>query len=505
MPETQLSRQDLIEEARRLLGNLGEGAMSETAYDTAWVARVPNPHHPDEPLFPATYDWLLRNQHPDGSWGAEIPFAHDRLICTLAALVTLAGSSYRRGESEPTARRAVVYLNRERLNVRDDPHETVGFELLLPELTRQAQALDLRLPYEDWTFIEAIKADKLQRIPPIAVYGGPTTLTHSLEYLGDRLMPSLVSRCQGPNGSYGASPSATAYVLMHAPDDLAADYLKRVVSLSDSGGVMSAYTISIFELAWALRSLAPLRDELPELEGPLRRLADKWSPRGVSFTESGMVPDSDDTAVAILVLRMAGRPVDSDVLDLFEGEDHFFCYPLERNPSLGANAGILEVMRLDGSSTDRRRKVVKLTHYLRKSRIENQYWTDKWHVSPLYGTERAVSALAGLDPEVVRAAVSWILDEQHENGSWGIGEGTAEETAYALTALDEARRADPAIVGLIEPALQRGFDDLAQRFSQDSYPALWIEKGLYTPPNIVRAAVIGALARCFEPTGAAGL
>lgn len=497
MPETQLSRQDLIEEARRLLGNLGEGAMSETAYDTAWVARVPNPNRPDEPLFPATYDWLLRNQHPDGSWGAEIPFAHDRLICTLAALVTLAGSSYRRAESEPAARRAVVYLNRERLNVRDDPHETVGFELLLPELMRQAQALDLRLPYEDWAFVEAIKADKLQRIPPIAVYGGPTTLTHSLEYLGDRLMPSLVSRCQGPNGSYGASPSATAYVLMRAHDDLAADYLKRVVSLSDSGGVISAYTMSVFERAWVLRSLAPLRDEIPEYQDAVKKLADSWSPRGVSFTESGMVPDSDDTAVALMVLRAAGHPVDSEVLGLFEGEDHFFCYPLERNPSLGANAGVLEALRLYESTADRRRMVVKLTHYLGKSRIDGRHWMDKWHVSPFYGTARAVSALAGIDDEVTRPGIEWVLEQQHENGAWGVGDGTAEETAYALTALDEARRSDPAVAGLVEPALQRGANELAHHFGEGSYPALWIEKGLYTPPNIVQAAIVGALCRAL--------
>src|SRR3954469_15134553 len=108
MPDTPIARQELIEEARRLLEALGEGTMSECAYDTAWVARIPKPERPEEPLFPATYDWLLRNQHADGSWGAEIPFAHDRLICTLAALVTLASSSYRRGESEPAARRAIV-------------------------------------------------------------------------------------------------------------------------------------------------------------------------------------------------------------------------------------------------------------------------------------------------------------------------------------------------------------------------------------------------------------
>src|SRR6266542_770383 len=112
MPETLIPWPDLIAEARRLLDSLGEGHISESAYDTAWVARIRNPSKPDQPQFPDSYDWLLSHQHADGSWGAHLPFAHDRLICTLAALITLSDSSYRKGESEQAARRSIVYLNR---------------------------------------------------------------------------------------------------------------------------------------------------------------------------------------------------------------------------------------------------------------------------------------------------------------------------------------------------------------------------------------------------------
>jgi halimadienyl-diphosphate synthase len=210
MPGIELA--DLVSEAQRILDSLGQARVSATAYDTAWLARVPRASDEGEPLFPESYDWLIRHQHDDGWWGGDLAFPHDRLISTLAATVTLAGARFRRAESEPAVRRAVVYLNREHLNVRDDPAETVGFELLLPELMRQAQRLGLQLPYQEWAFVDAIKADKLQRIPPIAVYGGPTPLTFSLEYLGDGVSPLLVERCRSFNGSYGASPSATGYV-----------------------------------------------------------------------------------------------------------------------------------------------------------------------------------------------------------------------------------------------------------------------------------------------------
>src|SRR4051794_16801997 len=193
--------------------------MSSTAYDTAWIARVPSHGSSENPMFTAAYDWLLQHQHPNGSWGAEIPFAHDRVISTLAALVTVSGSSYRRPESELAARRAVVYLNVERPDLSHDPAETVGFELLLPELTRQTKAMGLSLPYDDWAFVDRIKEDKLRRIPPIAVYNGPTPLTHSFEYLGDRLVPQLAGRCRFADGSYGISPSSTVFVHLKAPCD----------------------------------------------------------------------------------------------------------------------------------------------------------------------------------------------------------------------------------------------------------------------------------------------
>src|SRR5262249_7471956 len=154
------------------------------------------------PLHPDSFDWLITHQHPDGSWGARIPSAHDRIMSTLAGVLTFMNTSYRRAETEPLVRRAIVYLNRYGATVRDDPAETVGFELLFPELEQQAQDFQLRLPYESWSFVDAIREDKLRRIPPVAVYGGPTALTYSFEYLGERVVPVLAPRCRFDNGSY---------------------------------------------------------------------------------------------------------------------------------------------------------------------------------------------------------------------------------------------------------------------------------------------------------------
>jgi halimadienyl-diphosphate synthase len=377
--------------------------MSSCAYDTAWVARLTRPEAPEEPLFPASFDWLLRNQHPDGSWGADIAFAHDRVISTLSALVALAGSQHRRNEAQRAVRRGVVYLNRERPDLQADPAETVGFELILPELVRQAKALGLRLPYRDWEFVEAIKADKLRRIPPIAIYGGPTPMTHSLEFLGDRLAHMLVQRCQSPNGSYGASPSATAYVQAQLKDNDALGYIYRVAE-QDSGGIPYVYPFETMETSFVLYFLEPALHGLPEAEALIDRLADTWSPMGTPWSRECSVPDADDTAVTLSVLVRYGRSMDADVFELFEANEYFHTFAFERNPSVTTNAHILHVLRQYPSVPERRRVILKIVHYLTRTRTKEGFWHDKWHASPYYATGEAIQALSGISTELVRRA-----------------------------------------------------------------------------------------------------
>jgi len=81
------------EQWKNLVNEIGigrSGLMKPTAYDTAWLARVPAEHDPSVPAFPEALDWLRQTQWPDGSWGAEIEYVHDRVISTLAAILALA-------------------------------------------------------------------------------------------------------------------------------------------------------------------------------------------------------------------------------------------------------------------------------------------------------------------------------------------------------------------------------------------------------------------------------
>lgn len=83
---------EMIEAIRVALRSMGDGEISISAYDTAWVALVRslNNNGDDGPEFPSCIDWIAQNQLPDGSWGHDIFFlAQDRIINTLACIIAL--------------------------------------------------------------------------------------------------------------------------------------------------------------------------------------------------------------------------------------------------------------------------------------------------------------------------------------------------------------------------------------------------------------------------------
>src|ERR1041384_1262381 len=73
---------------QQLLREIGPGKMMETAYDTAWVARL---GEQDELLSQKALRWIAEHQLSDGSWGVNTPsYYHDRVVSTLAAMIALA-------------------------------------------------------------------------------------------------------------------------------------------------------------------------------------------------------------------------------------------------------------------------------------------------------------------------------------------------------------------------------------------------------------------------------
>ncbi len=484
---------NLYQEARQLLTESNQAAMSNTAYDTAWVARVPGSDGSSS-AFPEALDWLRQNQYADGSWGSVVESYHDRIISTMAAIIALAERGDRPRDAE-IIRQGESYAHRNVQFLRTEPEtETVGFELILPTLLDKARQLDLDLPYNACSPYYAIREEKLQNIPQQMRYSRAVTTTHSLEFMGDELDVAQIADLQEKDGSFGNSPSATAYFLIECQDDPAARrYLTEVMEIGD-GKAMSAHPVEIFDMGWVLYNL-DLAGLLVGLEQEahvhLDAMYQAWDERwGIGFSHQYAVPDLDDTAVVFKLLRQMGYDVAPNVFDSYERDAHFVCYLYERTPSAGVHMHLLDALHACPEYDHQPRMVTKILRFLHRSRRQHAYWFDKWHISPLYATSHAVIAATGYDDELVRDAVRWIIDNQRKDGSWGYYCPTSEETAYCLQALVTYHR---QVELLDKTILSRAAQYLYNNYYSQEHPALWVEKGLYTPPRIVRSAIVGAL------------
>lgn len=489
---------NLYDSMHQLLRQIGPGhsQMTNTAYDTAWIARL---DELDEPMGEQALEWLRSHQLADGSWGASEPqYYHDRFICTLAAMTALA----RRGQRQDRARlrRAQLALETAIKGLSADPaSETIGFEMIVPTLLAEAEALGIIQRQCDSSVLGGLarkRAAKLAALP-----GGTisrfVTVAFSAEMAGPDGRHLLdTGDLQEVNGSVGHSPSATAYFALYGrrQDSVALGYLRKVVDDSDdSGGVPVIAPSDVFEVAWTLRNLAlisPLDDGSLALCQPhLDFLEATWEPgRGIPQAAGYTPMDGDDTGLVYEVLTRFGRAADVEAVLHYEEDEYFRCFALEANPSVSANIHVLGALRQAGLGVQHP-SVQKVLRFLRRVQTVKLSWFDKWHASPYYPTSHAVIACAGYDDDLVDDAVYWILETQNQDGSWGYYMPTAEETAYCLQALVVWKRHGGQMPG---DALKRGAAWLADH-TEPPYPPLWIGKCLYCPLLVVRSTILSAL------------
>ena len=480
-----------------LLKVMGKGHMANTAYDTAWIARL---NEVDSRMSNDALEWICENQLPDGGWGVESPFYyHDRVISSLAAMIAL-NSRGRRAYDRTQVERGLIALERITSGATqglkgDIRGATVGFEMIVPTLVSEAEKMGIIKQQGDRILgrIRRQRAVKMEKLKGLKI-NRHITASLSIEMAGTDSLHYLDSdSLQEPNGSVGNSPSATAYFALHVrPGDLKAlDYLRSIVN---GGGAPFVAPFDVFERAWILwnLSLVNLGDQNNDLvKEHLDFLDSRWvNGRGISFTTDSMLFDSDDTSVTFEVLARLGRYKDIDAILSYQEENYFRCYPFEVDPSIGANLHILGAFRQVGFQKEHP-SVQKIIRFLISTRERGGYWFDKWHISPYYITSHAVITCRGYDDDLCEGAVNWMLSTQKADGSWGFfGFSTAEETAYCIQALIFWQKSGGKFpVARLELAVQ-----WLKRHAEPPYPWLWIGKTLYYPELLVQSSILSALA-----------
>jgi halimadienyl-diphosphate synthase len=468
---------------------------------------VPAPADRRTSRFPSSLEWLRRHQLPDGSWGGEVCYQHDRVLTTLAALAPLAEFG-RRASDRAAVEAGTRYLWQRGHLLAGESIELVGFELLLPTLIERAKRAGVHVP-PHLDIYGPQRAEKLRLIPPSILYSPRTTAVHSLEFLGDEADVVRLRAAQGANGSIGNSPAATAFFLSRVDDTRALAYLNEC--FDRTGGAMAPvlYPCETFEFLWSVYHLSLAGVPATHLLSARERqaLSAELEAGGVSLSPTFPIPDADDTAVALLMLHDVGIPVDPTVLQPFAlPGGHFASFPHERHASVGVNLHVLHALLRVPGYPDRERAIAQLVDYLVEQHT-GLYWLDKWHISPFYATAHALCILAEL-PRALRAQAElviqrsrdWLRQSQNGDGSWGFyGRGTAEETAYAALAL----AAPSALVGHSGDELDRSRCAAALEYLREvvgadpqnpsrAFPPHWIDQCLYTPTQVVRAVVEAA-------------
>ena len=477
---------DTVALAKKTLDEVGKTTqMSPSTYDTAWLARL------DNGTGSRALSWIRDHQHADGAWGApSVSYNHDKVICTLAAMAALLNAGY--SPKSPTIQRAARAFSKDVRGLETDHGATIGFELIVPTLLSEVEALGVPLETSALDDLMWPRSSKLSALPDRRIDRRHTP-SFSAEAVGrDHLSLLDAENLQAANGSVAFSPSASAFFAYYVrPGDQAAlAYLDDVIDAD--GAVPCISPIEVFDHGWALWnfSLDPSMARSLDLQAHVDFLTDAWVPgKGVASAIGLPLYDADDTAVVHSALYRLGTKLDLDAIRAYKGAYHFRCYALESDPSTSTNIHVLEMLR---QVLQPRHEDVQLAlSFLQRTRIAGAYWLDKWHASPYYPTCHAVIALAGVDDAMAQDAVEWILSTQRGDGAWGWYHylPTAEETAYALQALATWKRRYPSSVP--EDALTRGYQWLTEN-DQEPYPPLWIGKSLYTPKLPVKSGILSA-------------
>ncbi len=466
-----------------------------SVYDTSWAARLTDE---DGGLaYPHLLENLMERQHPDGSWGGQIPHIHDRLLSTLTIVLLLGrfGSRHRDRERRLAGER-YVWQHAGKLD--EDVQPTAGFEMILPTLLSEGQKLGLDLPYVQLHHYKTERDRKLELLPANGLFERETTALFSLEAFADAVDPEEISGLLSRNGSVVDSPSATAWLLGQLPNWRArfprsAAYLEESMRRT-SGGLPVVDPCGIFIRSWVIYYLhcgALIPGHKDALRPHYDYLLNHWSPGGVGSSPSAL-PDSDDTSTVLLVLHRAGYEVDGTCLLAYEREDHFAVFDHERHPSISANLHILEALETL-PERDRPRVRDKILSYVLDAREpDGCYWGDKWHASVYYPTSQVLIALLPHVPEQMDDVLDWLISAQHAEGSWGQYASTVEETGLVLLALLHYYRAGRPVAQ--EPLhLAARYLMANERPFKNDYAEMWTAKVLYAPTSVIRSIVLSAL------------
>ncbi|WOL00826.1 hypothetical protein Cni_G09539 [Canna indica] len=261
--------------------------LSPSSYDTAWVAMVPSPLSSKNPCFPDCVDWILENQHSDGSWGLHHfhpSLVKDGLFSTLACILAL--QRWKAGQKH--VKKRLEYIESKSSHLMDEQlWSPIGYDIIFPGMLEHATSLSIKNP------LDQSKID-------------------SMLWKRDAKLRK--------NGSLFNSPSTTAAALMHQYDAKAHHYLHSLLS-NFGGSVPTAYPLDVLahlRTVDMVEKFGIARYFEDEIRSVLDRVYGCWL-----MNDEGIFLDPTTLAMAFRILRMNGYDVSPNCLSQLSDANYF--------------------------------------------------------------------------------------------------------------------------------------------------------------------------------------
>nr|AOG18233.1 diterpene synthase [Taiwania cryptomerioides] len=308
----------LVRVIKDKFNSMGDGEISPSAYDTAWLARVPAIDGSHQPHFPQTLKWITDNQLWDGSWGLENGFlVSDRILNTLACVISL--TIWNTITSKSQVHRGLDFIRRHAKRMMEEVQAngmSTVFEMVFHAMLNESKSLGLDIGADDFKqIIERMDAN-MKTISVERLHLVPSRVLYYLEGVQDVVDWKIILKLQSKDGSFLGSPASTACVFLHTGDNKCLQFLTTLLSkFQDHAPCM--YPVDICERLRAVDNVERLgidRYFQTEIKQALDYVFRYWTERGVGFGRESLVPDIDCTATALRLLRLHGYNVSSDVL-----------------------------------------------------------------------------------------------------------------------------------------------------------------------------------------------
>uniref|UniRef100_K3YYW0 Uncharacterized protein n=2 Tax=Setaria italica TaxID=4555 RepID=K3YYW0_SETIT len=291
-----------------------------SSYDTAWVAMVHAKGAPQAPRFPLFVEWILQNQHNDGSWGLghldPCSLGKDAISSTLSCILAL--KTWNIGDEH--IRKGLCFIEKNSSYIMDEKCSApLGFNIIFPGMIRLGIDLGLEFPLKQSDVDGIFRLREIELRQSMAL-GRKAYMAYIAEGLADVQDWDGVLTYQSKNGSLFNSPSATAALAIHGHNANALKYLEFLVNKLGSSAptIYPSNVHSQLCMIDVLQNMGISYYFAYEKNNILDMTYRSW----LQYDEE-IIMDMETCAMAFRLLRMHGYDISSDAMSHFADESRF--------------------------------------------------------------------------------------------------------------------------------------------------------------------------------------